>query len=377
MGDLTQDLREIRRGAVARLLLADILQLAEREGILDRMQRLSPFSFEQFCRALQLELGYALAKGNRQRMICLLVDLLSECGWLRREEGVWRWDRENRRAISETGGAAVSAEKSPEAAVDGQYLFFRDCLESVPAYLRGGGPSMQFDEKSAVAWEGFLACAEFRTCRSLLLELMGIENHPSFRLLDLCHGPGWGLEEVISRFPAIRITALDFTEAFSRKARERAARAQACTRRMGYPVAPIDWMGPDLWKGFGDPFPFPDGSFEAVFFSCGDPYVPHGRRGMVYGEIGRVLAPEGILGILTRCRPDADARHVASFWLRISALAHDFAESVCEGWEGFSDARENIRLFSDVGFQGGVAHLGTMSSLESSLWVLKKSRCDD
>lgn len=376
MGDLTQALREIRRGAVARLLLAEILQLAEREGILERTRRLSPFSCEELCQALQLELGYALAKGNRQRMVCLLLDLLAECGSLREEEGVWRWDQGNPRATPESDGATMSAEESPPPAADGQYLFFRECLESVPAYLRGGGPSVQFDEKSAVAWERFLECAEFRTCRSLLLELMGIENHPSYRLLDLCHGPGWGLEAVISRFPAIRITALDFTEAFSRKARERAERAQASNWRMGYPVASITWVEPDRWKGFGDPFPFPDGSFEAVLFSCGDPYVPRDRRSMVYGEIGRVLAPEGKLGILTRCRPDADARHVASFWLRISALAHDFAESVCEGWEGFSDAEENIRLFSDAGFQGGVAHLGTMNFLESSLWILKKSRCD-
>jgi len=374
MGDLTQSLREIRRGAVARLLLAEILHLAKREGILERMRRHSPFSHEGLCQALQSEVGYALAKGNRQRMICLLLDLLSECGWLREDEGMWRWGQENARAIPESGGAILSAEESLAAAADGQYLFFRECLESVPAYLRGGGPSVQFDEKSAVAWERFLGCAEFRTCRSLLLELMGIENHPSFRLLDLCHGPGWGLEAVIFQFPAIRITALDFTEAFSLKARERAARAQAHTRRMGDPVAPITWVGPDQWKGFGDPFPFPDGSFEAVFFSCGDPYVPHGRRSTVYREIGRVLAPEGELGILTRCRPDGDARHVASFWLRISALAHDFAESVCEGWEGFSDAEENIRVFSEVGFQGGVPHLGSMSFLESSLWVLKKSR---
>lgn len=375
MGDLTQALREIRHGAVARLLLAEILQLAEQEGILERMRRYSLFSCEQISRALQMELGYAIAKGNRQQMICLLIELLSECGWLRGEKGAWLWNRKDPRAIPESGGAALSAQESP-AAADAQYLFFRECLESVPAYLRGGGATVRFDEKSAVAWERFLGCGEFRTCRSLLLELMGIDSRPSFRLLDLCHGPGWGLEAAISRFPAIQITALDFTEAFSQRARERAGHAQARNRRMGYPVIPITWVGPEQWRGFGHSFPFPDGSFEAVFFSCGDPYVPRNQRRTVFREIGRVLAPEGKLGILTRCRPDAAVRHVASFWLRISALAHDFAESICEGWEGFSDAEENIRVFSDIGFEGGVAHLGSMSFLESSLWVLKKSRCD-
>jgi SAM-dependent methyltransferase len=371
MGDLTRALRKIQDGAVARLLLAEILQLTEREGILERMRRLSSFSYEELCRALQSELGYVLAKGNRRRMIRLLLGLLSECGWLREADGIWLWDGDNPRAIP-GGGAEIPAQESPEAVVDGEYVFFRECLESLPAYLRGGGPTVLFDEKSTLTWDRFLGCAEFRVCRSLLLDLMGIESRPSFRLLDLCHGPGWGLETAISRFPAIRITAMDFTEAFSRKARERAGLAQARHPRRGE-VAPIAWVGPDRWRGFGDPFPFSDGSFEAVFFSCGDPYIPRDRRSMVYREMGRILAPEGKLGILTRCHPDAGARHVPSFWLRVSALAHDFAESVCEGWEGFSEAEENIRLFSGAGFQGGVAHLGTMSVLESSLWVLKKS----
>jgi SAM-dependent methyltransferase len=373
MAHLTQALREIRRGAVARLLLAEILQLAERDGILARMRSHSPFVFKELCRALHSELGYAIAKGNRQRMICLLLELLTECGWLRRMDGAWLWNREELHAIPENGDTVSSAGES--TAADAQVLFFRECLKSVPAYLRGGSASVRFDERSAVAWEQFLGCGEFRSCRSLLLDLMGIKDCPSFRLLDLCHGPGWGLEAAICRFPAIRITALDFTDAFSQRARERAGSAQARNRHLGYPVAAITWVGPDQWKGFGDSFPFPDGSFEGVFFSCGDPYVPREQRNMVFEEIGRVLAPEGKLGILTRCHPDADARHVPSFWLRISALAHDFAESVCEGWEGFSDAEENIRVFSDVGFEGGVAHLGSMNFLEASLWVLKKSRC--
>jgi len=368
-----QALRGIRREAIARLLLAEILRLAEREGILEQMRKHSPFSSERLGEALRAELGYRLAAGNRWRMMSVLLDLLSECGWLRQENGMWLWNRESMRTIPASSIPTIDDEAA-QAATDAQYLFFRECLEFVPAYLRGGGPSVLFDEKHIMAWERFLGCTEFRICRSLLLELMGIESYPSFRLLDLCHGPGWGLEAALSRSPAIQITALDFTDAFSHKARERADCVQTRNRRMGYPVSPIIWIGPDRWKGFGDSLPFPDASFEAVLFSCGDPYVPQSQRGTVYREIGRVLAPEGKLGILTRCHPDTAARHVPSFWLRISALAHDFAESVCQGWEGFSDAEENIRVFSDVGFEGGVASLGGMNFLESSLWVLKKRR---
>ncbi|HYL81371.1 MAG TPA: class I SAM-dependent methyltransferase, partial [Candidatus Acidoferrum sp.] len=298
-----------------------------------------------------------------------------ECGCMSEAGGVWRWGQGESPPIPGTADGTIPAMDASTA--DGQYLFFRGCLESAPAYLRGGDPSFLFDEKNAEAWERFLGCTEFQTCRSLLLELMGIRNDPSFRLLDLCHGPGWGVGAALSRYPAIRLTALDFTDVFSRKARARAEEAQAGNRRQGHPVAPVVWLGPDRWKGFGDPFPFPDGSFEAVFFSCGDPYVPQAARGEVYREIRRVLTPEGRLGVLTRCLPDAGGRHVPSFWLRISALVHDFAESVCEGWEGFSGTEDNERLFSEAGFLGGVSRRGSMSLLESSLWVLKKSGCHD
>ncbi|MGE5664158.1 MAG: class I SAM-dependent methyltransferase, partial [Deltaproteobacteria bacterium] len=213
-----------------------------------------------------------------------------------------------------------------------------------------------------------------RICRSLLLAFMRIRNAPSFRLLDLCHGPGWGLEAVAGRFPLVRMTALDFTDAFSARARERVGLAGGGSPGPAGPV--VTWVGPDRWKGFGHPLPFGDGTFDAVFFSCGDPYIPAAQRGAVYREIARILAPGATLGILTRCRPDADRRHVPSFRIRVSALVHDFAESVCEGWEGFPSAEENIRLFSELGFAGERSVLGSMSLLESSLWVLRKAGAD-
>jgi SAM-dependent methyltransferase len=375
LDDLTPALREIQSGPVARLLLADILDLADHEGILERLRRLSPLSFEALCAVLRSDLGYALEQGNRRRMIALLLGLLAECGRVKEAGGAWHWCGEDSTSAAEGGSAGIPSTGTP-AARDDQYLFFRECLASVPAYLRGGAAAVQFDQRSAATWERFLGCVEFRNCRALLLVLMEIEAQPSPRVLDLCHGPGWGLEAVVRRFPAARVTALDFTDAFRRTARARAELAQARNRHDGRPVVPIVWVGPDRWAGFGRPLPFADGIFDAVLFTCGDPYIPARRRSDVYRDIARVLTPGGRLGVLTRCRPDADARYVASFWLRISALAHDFAESVCEGWEGFSGAEENARLFSDAGFQGGSEGPGAMSFLDSSLWVLRKARGD-
>jgi SAM-dependent methyltransferase len=360
---------------VARWLLADILELAEREGILERVRKLSPVSFEHLCVDLRSELGYALDRGNRRRMISLLLSLLAECWRVKEADGVWRWcEDDSTVAVGRTVDAGEHADAS--AKTDDQYLFFQGCLRAVPAYLRGGAASVQFDERNAGTWERFLGCTEFRSCRSLLLVLMGIQTCSTPRVLDLCHGPGWGLEAVIRRSSAARITALDFTDTFRPMAQARAELAQARNRQRGQPVAPIIWKGPDCWKGFGCPLPFSDGAFEAVLFTCGDPYIPAGLRRDVYREVARVLVPDGRLGVLTRCRPDADGRHVASFWLRIFALAHDFAESVCEGWEGFSDAEENTRMFAEAGFQGKAGQPNSMSLLESSLWVLRKAAVD-
>ena len=374
MNDLRCVLREIRGGAAAKRLLADILRWAERDGVLGRMRRLSRFSEADLCEVLRCDLGYALGAGNRQRMIWLLLRLLGECGWLRKTEGNWIWSpEESGRVPGCNAGAMVAHECS---ATEGQYGFFLRCLESVPTYLRGAGSSVLFDATHAAAWDMFLGCREFRTCRSLLLELMGLGRRTSCRFLDLCHGPGWGLEAAISRFPTIRVTAVDFTDAFRDTARARAERAQASNRDRGYPVVPVAWVGPDRWRGFGEPLPFPDGAFDAVFFTCGDPYIPRRVRGAVYRELGRLLAPGGRLGVLTRSHPDESVRHVPSFWLRVSALTHDFVESVCAGWEGFADAEETTHALLGAGFQGSVNVSGSMSLLDSSLWVVTK-RCDD
>jgi SAM-dependent methyltransferase len=374
MNELRCALREIHGGAVAKRLLADILRWAERDGVLERMRRLSPFTEAALCDSLESDLGYALGTGNRQRMIRLLLRLLGECGWVREADGTWVWTPEGSAQVSGIDGETPPTDAG--SSTEAQYGFFQRCVESVPTYLRGGGSSVLFDQPHAGAWDTFLGCAEFQTCRSLLLELMGIEHHPSCRFLDLCHGPGWGLEAAISRFPAIRVTAVDFTDVFRDTARARAERAQASNRERGHLAVPIAWVGTDRWNGFGDPLPFSDEAFDAIFFTCGDPYIPRRVRGAVYRELGRLLGPGGRLGVLTRSHPDDGARHVPSFWLRVSALAHDFAESVCAGWEGFAEAEDTIRALVDAGFQGSVNASGGMSLLDSSLWVVKK-RCGD
>ena len=358
-------------GIVTRFLLPEILELASKEGIIQRIMNLSPFSFDDFCTALQKDLGYVIPMGNRRRMIAVFLDILNELGLCVREEGMWRWVSRGGRnpAITEV---IVGSHESGVPVDDGQLFFFRECLRHLPAYLRGGPESIGFDEKSVTAWDRFLGCAEFRSCRKLLLELMEVENRKTFRLLDLCHGPGWGIAEAVSLYPEVRLTAIDFTDAFSQAARGRVRKAAGMNREASHEDSGIRWIGPRQWSGFGCPLPFGDGEFDAVLFSGGDPYIPRTLRKAVYEEVARVLAPGGSLGILTRGYPDPGRQYVPSYQMRITALVHDFSESVCEGWEGFSDPEENVRMFKDIGFLEGGAVSGGMSFLESSLWVLRK-----
>jgi SAM-dependent methyltransferase len=348
------------RDAVARLLLRDILAMAEKEGILDQLRRRSPVAFPDLCAGLEADLGYALGQGNRRRMLRLLLALLAECGWVEEGADTWRW-----RGAGDLPAGAAAADPGPPA--DGQYRFFRRCVASAPAYLRGGQPAVLFDGASAALWGQFLGCEEFCTGRSLLLDVMAVPNEGRIALLDLCHGPGWGVAAVRRQLPAVRITAVDFTQAFAPAARARAARAGLD----GGIGAPVQWVGPERWPGFGHPLPFPAGAFHAVFFSCGDPYIPRGRRRQVYAEMARVLAPGGTLGVLTRSCPGVGPRRRSPSWPAVLTLGHDFAESVCAGWEGFTPARDLAEVFAAAGFSGALP-AGGMSLLDGSLWVLRK-----
>lgn len=368
-GGLHEALRGMIPGRAARALMPELVRFAEAEGIAPTMRALGAFTVDDLCAALEADPGYALSRGNRARMIRLLVELFAETKRVVRDgaDGRWRW----RPPTGGASGAAVGA-AARGAEEDGELRFLRLCLRLAPAYLRGGDPSITFGPGSATAWDDFLGCADFQACRTVLLDAMAEGAAPGARLLDLCHGPGWGIERALDRWPDARVTAIDFTDAFAGIARGRADRALERNRSRGTDSPPVAWAGPAEWRGLGEPLPFPDGSFDAILFGCGDPYIPPASREAVYADLRRVLAPGGRLGILTRGLPDAARAHVAGRTFRVAALVHDFCESVCAGWEGFSDVSECIGLFGRVGFRDGWPSSGGMASFGSSIWFLGK-----
>jgi SAM-dependent methyltransferase len=363
---MPEPLRGIRQGMPGRRILPELLSLVAREGVLERFRALSVFGVDELCEALQREPGYDFSRGNRRRMIRLLIDLLVERGWLEPARSGDRWSCRRDRTLLPAKVPADAAEG------DAQVDFFRRCLRLVPEYLRGREAPIAFDAENVRVWEEFLGCDEFQACRSVLLDRMSSTAGASASLLDLCHGPGWGIERAMERWPEARITAIDFTDAFAGSAMRRAERGRARNAARGRPSSPVEWFGPSDWKGFGHPLPFPEGAFGAVLFSCGDPYIRPDAREAVYADLRRVLAPGGTLGILTRGYPDPERRHVPSHWLRVTALIHDFVESVCAGWHGFPDVGENQEMFTRLGFRGAWNPGGAMHIMDSGLWILKK-----
>jgi SAM-dependent methyltransferase len=366
MARMTELLRGIRPGMAGRRTLPDLLSLVIREGLLERFRALPAFGFDELCEALHREPGYDFSLGNRRRMLRLLVELLVECGWLEPARSGDRW------TCRRDGMSRPPENPADTGGSDGQVEFFRRCLRIVPGYLRGEEAPIAFDAENVRVWEEFLGCDEFQACRSVLLDRMASTACASPSLLDLCHGPGWGIERAMDRWPEARISAIDFTDAFAENAKCRAERSRARNAARGRPSAPVEWIGPSDWKGFGQPLPFPEGSFGAVLFSCGDPYIRPDARDAVYADLRRVLAPGGMLGILTRGYPDPEHRHVRSYWLRVTALIHDFTESVCTGWHGFPEVGASQEMFSRLGFQGVWSPEGAMHILDAGLWILKK-----
>ena len=366
MSPMPEPLRGIRPGMAGRRMLPELLSFVVREGVLERFRALSVFGFDELCRALHRDPGYDVSRGNRRRMLRLLIDLLVECGWLEPARSGDRW------SCRRDGTPGPGEYRADAGEGDGQVEFFRRCLRFVPGYLRGEESPIDFDSENVRVWEDFLGCDEFQACRSILLDRMASTAGASPSLLDLCHGPGWGIERAMERWPEARITAIDFTGAFTGSAKCRAEQARARNVARGRPSSPVEWFGPSDWKGFGHPLPFPEGAFESVLFGCGDPYIRPDARDAVYADLRRVLAPGGTLGILTRGYPDPEHRHVPSYWPRITTLIHDFTESVCSGWQGFPNVGENQDMFPRLGFRGAWGPGGAMSILDSAVWILKK-----
>lgn len=336
---------------VQKYLTGRLLRFIEDQGVARVLSSLGKFSMEEAMAALQRDLGYTPQDRVRRRMVSVLVDLLCECGHVEKAKGYYIWNE----GKESDAGLTDEEYKTVKEFFKGQVDFFGRCIAYADAFLRGESPLYCFNSPDTRAWEDFLGNAEFSFARSVLANVMLSGKGESARVLDLCYGPGFDILQIQNQFPGVKVTALDFKDIF---------RDQAL-RRIPNPEA-VQWIDAELWDGFGTPLPFSDCTFDAVFFACADPYIVTESREYVYRDIFRVLKPGGAVSMLSRSYPDREREYVRDPWTRRGILCHDFSESVCEGWQGFYDARGSFDLFRSIGY-----NVETVM-MNASIWRLAK-----
>ncbi len=359
--DLRVDTELLQYISLSRVLTRRVLEFAALEGILDIIDSMGQFTGSQFLTALESKLGYRLSEAPRQRMALVLLDFFCEAGVV--ELGLTGdYKSIDTRSSIEELEVLSEEQRDGEGLHEEQLEFFTLCIESAPEFLRGGESAYSFSKEHSRVWASFLGNHLFRSLRNILLRLMDVEDRPDYRMLDLCCGPGHGIKDILGWYPQIELVAIDFSSTCN----ERAINKAGSHRR----PALIDHN----WRGFGDPLPYGSGSFDAVHFTLADPYIPSELREGFYREVFRVLKPGGVLGTLGWSYPDRERAMITDRWVRQQILAHDFAESVCAGWQGFYGIGDTRSLFSRIGFTECRSFFNEDAILTSALRVLEKAR---
>ena len=334
-----------------RFLTYRLLTFLSESGLTGFLTEAQEFTMESAEEMLRQKFGIDCSDLARTRMIRTALDFLYECEIINKKGMFFG------RGSTDYDAFRLSRNEIERAGTffGGQISFFNKCIDYSEKFLRGGAPLFRFDEKSLDIWERFLGNTEFETARILLMKLLSSKKTESRNILNLCSGSGFDISAIQRIMPDAEITAIDFTDVFREKALRRVERPEA-----------VRWIDSRLWHGFGSALPFGSETFDLVFFSCADPYIPKDAREFVYRDIFRTIKKDGSLGILTNSYPDPEKTGVQDRWVRRGVLCHDFAESVCEGWYGFSLPKKSAGLFQDIGFD--------VSSvlLNSSLWRLDK-----
>ena len=334
-----------------KFLAASFLSFLHNTGVIGLLSSSGNFTFESVKSMLRQELDFHSSDSVRARMIEIIIDFLYECQLLEKTGDSYVWRDSSNFEVSLTN------EDMDQVQTDfgGQVNFFEKCINYAEEFLKGGTPLFGFNQKSLQDWGAFLGNSEYEMARLLLMKLILSGKGDNCAVLNLCYGLGYDIMAIQRVIPDAKITAIDFTNAFHESALDRIVDHKS-----------VRFIDSSIWRGFGCPLPFDDQSFDLVCFNCADPYISRELKDFVYRDIFRILKSNGSLGILTSSYPDHDKNHVKDPWIRKGILCHDFAESVCEGWGGFSEANNSIRIFEEIGFD--------ISSVtfNSSLWRLDK-----
>ncbi len=367
--NIFHEIEPLKHFVVPKRLINKILKILEKEGFFKLINDLGSFTLDSLYSRAEESLGFTLNDPVRKRMVLDLLNILIATGYVEKSDE--EYCLKNGKEINLHEVDLEDTDKFIQL-FESEISFYSSCIEHAINFLQGASPLYSFDTECGDAWEKFLGNYEFSVARKIILQSLNIEDRQSFKILDLCYGRGHGLELICKLYPRTNVTAIDFTNVFEKNAKEKIEKVQRNHISRGIKVGPVKWICSKEWKDFRESLPFDDKTFDVVFFACGDPYIPKDQRKNVYKDIFRILKPGGGLGLITRCYPDPECKHITNKWVKIAIYIHNLAEGVCKNWQGFYGMEETMQIFTQLGFLPRYPIFKQFSILDYALWGLEK-----
>jgi ubiquinone/menaquinone biosynthesis C-methylase UbiE len=183
------------------------------------------------------------------------------------------------------------------------------------------------------------------TARGLADELTSVVDRvPDARLVDIGTGTGTLAIELVRRFPAVTVTAVDSSAAMLDEARQQATRAltPSAVRRL------------EFVRGDAEKLPLPSVAFDAAVSSFVFQLVAN--RAAAFREARRVLRPDGFLAVVTWLASDAPFEPDEALEDAIDELRCDFEDEEDDGRTGnFASSEAAATQARRAGFRDATA----------------------
>ena len=359
---------------LSRIATKSLLRFTENQKILTVFDEQNPLTFEEINGRLNKN-GFKIHGELRRNMVATLIDFLYEVKMIQKISD----ENSEKFILSKSPIVDYSLSKEEEEYCHKNYggsiNFFEVTTNHASNVLKGEKQLFNFEKKHADIWEKFLESKELEFGRKFTLKAMRIKNSSDYKILDIGYARGYGLLNILELFPEINVWAIDFTDDYLKEVKNKVSKFSK--KNSANKKFKINWVDSSKWqnkkvKGFGANLPFKENFFDGIFFAAGDPFIPIELRHKVYEDIFRILKPGGTLGLMSWHYPDKEQKIVKDSWMRRIIYRHNFAESVVEGWSGFHNLDETVKMFKEIGFTTEGFQSNKYYLYDGVFWRLRK-----